>query len=418
MRIRSPSKIRAEYTPPPDKSMTHRALFFSVLSSGKSIVYNPLASKDVDSTQRLLKAIGMKINREDGRVILSHSKFTEPFYPIDCGNSGTTARIGAGLLARFSFFSMIYGDESLSKRPMMRVVKPLRKLGAYVDGREHAKKLPLCIRGGNLEGTQYSSDVSSAQVKTAFIFAALNANNPSMYFEPLKSRDHTERFLSKFSLIEEKHNEIHITPGIIPSFEYEVKGDFSSAAFFLVLALIHPNARLKIKNVGLNPTRTGLLNVMKRMGANVHVERKNEDFEPYGDVYAESSQLHSTAISKEEIPSMVDEVPLIALLGAFAEGETVVKGAEELRKKESDRVKTTVEILKQMGANIEESKDGFRVRKSELHAANVDPKGDHRMAMMAAVAGACIGGISLKNEQCVSISYPEFFSDLKEVTEC
>ena len=418
MKISSSSKIRGQIVPPPDKSISHRMLLFSSISTGKCTVHNLLRSEDTLRTMNFIKSIGAFVKDEGERiVIIPPVKLQEPSFPIDCGNSGTTSRIGMGLLARENFFSVLYGDESLSKRPMKRVVKPLSALGAKFDGRNNASNLPLSIRGGNLHSTRYVSELSSAQVKSAFIFAALSAEGESIYVENVQSRDHTEKFLSQFDLIKKDGNELKIIPGNIPAFTFEVVGDFSSAAFFLVLSIIHSNARLKINRVGLNPTRTGLLKVLKRMGGNIEIE-KEEGVEPVGNIVVESSKLKGTEVLPEEIPSMVDEVPLIALLGAFAEGETVVHGASELRKKESDRIEATVNILKKIGANIEGLEDGFRVRgKTPLHGAKVKSFGDHRMAMLASIAGVCSDGVEIEDAECVSISYPAFFSDLKGVME-
>jgi 3-phosphoshikimate 1-carboxyvinyltransferase len=416
MKVASSSMIRGEVIPPPDKSITHRAFLFGAISNGKCIVHNPLNSADTLSTLRLVKSVGASVEKmEKSLAIVPPIKLHEPSLPIDCGNSGTTARIGMGLLARENIFSVLYGDKSLSKRPMKRVTTPLNTLGATFDGRNDASNLPISIRGGNLHASHYVSELSSGQVKSAFIFAALAADGNSSYVEKVQSRDHTERFLAKFGLVKKNKEKITIYPDVVPSFDFEVVGDFSSAAFFLVLAVIHSNARLLVKRVGLNPTRTGLISILQRMGARIDVKMQ-DGVEPFGDVIVESSNLKGIEVHAEEIPSMIDEVPLIALLGAFAQGETVVHGAQELRKKESDRIKATVNILKVMGADIEELSDGFRVNGGkELHGAKITAFGDHRMAMLASIAGVCAKGVEIEDADCVSISYPSFFSDLKEV---
>ena len=417
--VNGAKKIRGTVTPPPDKSITHRAIFFSSISSGESTIYNPLYSKDTTKTIDLIENLGCRIEKSDKNLIVNPPpKLSEPFSPINCGNSGTTTRIGMGVLAREEFFSVLYGDGSLSRRPMKRVVDPLTLLGAKFDGRKGGSNLPISVRGGQLRAAKYSSPISSAQVKSSFIIAALNAEGDSYYAEPFRSRDHTERFLSQFGLIETVDKGIKIHPGSIPPFKLEVVGDFSSASFFIVLGVIHPNSHLEIKNVGLNPTRTGLLNVLKKMGAKVEIVDYNDDVEPYGTMIVESSNLQGVSVDENEIPSMIDEVPLLALVGAFATGETIVRGAGELRKKESDRIKATVEMLSRIGAAIEEYEDGFRVIGGRpLHKAKVESFGDHRMAMLASVAGLCSDGVKVKNADCVSISYPDFFLQLERLVK-
>ena len=407
-------KIRGTVTPPPDKSITHRALFFSSIANGTCEIRNPLISDDTRRTVNVIQNLGCYVKEGSGIVTVKPLKFREPSMPLFCGNSGTTARIALGLMAREPIFAVLYGDESLSKRPMDRVVKPLKTLGARFDGRRNSSNLPIAVKGGNLKGTDYTSKVASAQVKTAFIIAALSASFNSTYKEPYESRDHSERFLEQFGVVERKDGTITIHPSTIPAFKTKVVGDFSSAAFFIVLGAIHPNARVEIKNVGLNSTRIGLLNVLKKMNLKMEIVDYNDDVEPYGTIIVESSDLQGVSVDENEIPSMIDEVPLVALAGAFANGETIVKGAGELRKKESDRIKATVEILSRMGAMIEEYEDGFRVIGGRpLHEAKVESFGDHRMAMLASVAGLCSDGIKVKNADCVSISYPDFFLQLE-----
>ena len=417
MKIKPSRKIRGVVAPPSDKSITHRALFFSSISNGNSTIFAPLYSEDTMRTLNFVESLGVKIEISGEALhVKPPSKLYEPTSPIDCGNSGTTARIGMGLLARETFFSVLYGDKSLSKRPMRRVVEPLSLMGARFDGRNGGSNLPISIRGGHLHSISYISSVSSAQVKSSFIFGALNADGISSYVEPNQSRDHTERFLSQFDLVKVEGREIKIHPGFVPHFKIKVVGDFSSAAFFVVLGVIHPNSHLEIKDVGLNPTRTGLLKVLKKMGANVEITKMVEDVEPYGNLVVESSKLKGVEVSTDEVPTLIDEVPLVALLGAFATGETVVRGALELRKKETDRIKVTVDILSQMGVEIEEFDDGFRVQGGrKLHDAKLNSFGDHRMAMLASIAGVSAEGVEIENDKCVAISYPSFFSDLKEV---
>jgi 3-phosphoshikimate 1-carboxyvinyltransferase len=416
MKIENAKMVRGEITVPPDKSITHRMIFFASISSGKCEIENPLIADDTMKTIDLVKSTGVNVSFEGNRLNVEMKNVREPFSPIFCGNSGTTTRIGLGFLSRLPIFSVLYGDESLSKRPMDRVTEPLSKLGAIFDGRNYASNLPISVRGGKIGHADYISKVSSAQVKTAFIVAALNGDGISTYREPFESRDHTENFLKPLNAIEKTGNTIKIKPSKIPPFKSTVVGDFSSAAFFVTLGVCHPNARIKIKGVGLNKTRTGFLSVLKNMGAQIDISNVIQDFEPYGDLTVESSALEGIEISPEEIPMLIDEIPLIGLAGAFAKGETIVRGASELRTKESDRINAVVSMLSSMGVNIEEYPDGFKIEGGQkLKPCTIDPSGDHRIAMMAAIAGVCANGVEIKNSEIVSISYPSFFEDLKRV---
>ncbi len=416
MRISSARMVRGEITVPPDKSITHRMIFFASMANGKCEIENPLMADDTMKTIDLVKSVGATVSFEENRITVEMKSVREPSSPIFCGNSGTTTRIGLGFLSRLPIFAVLYGDDSLSRRPMDRVIEPLSKLGGIFDGRNHVSNLPISVRGGKIGHANYTSKVSSAQVKTAFVVAALDGDDLSTYSEPFESRDHTENFLKSFGAIEKTGNTIKIKPSRIPSFKSTVVGDFSSAAFFIALGVCHPNARLKIKGVGLNKTRTGFLSVLKRMGAKIEVLNVKQDFEPYGDLVVESSELTGVEISSEEIPLLIDEVPLVGLVGAFAKGRTVVRGAAELRTKESDRISAVVSMLSAMGARVEEYPDGFAVEGgNKLGPCTIDPRGDHRIAMMAAIGGACASGVEIKNPEIVSISYPSFFEDLKGV---
>ncbi len=416
LKIEAAKEIRGTVVPPPDKSITHRTVFFASIAAGTCKIYNPLISDDIRRTIDVIKKLGAVVNEDDGKIVVQPSKFSEPSIPLFCGNSGTTARISLGLIARSPIFVVLYGDNSLSKRPMGRVVRPLKTLGAKLNGRNGSLNLPMSVMGGNLHSAEYTSEVASAQVKTSFIIAALAGDDVSIYTEPLKSRDHTERFLEQFDAVEVKGNSVIVTPSVVPAFSTNIVGDFSSASFFLTLGVCHPNARIKIENVGLNPTRTKFLEVLKRMGAKFEIVDFHQDVEPYGTIIVESSELYGIDVNAEEIPSMIDEIPLIALAGAFAAGKTVVHGASEIRKKESDRIKTTVQILSKMGANVEEHEDGFVVEGGHLlHNGTVETFNDHRMAMLASIAGICSQGVNVREAESVSISYPSFYSDLERM---
>ncbi len=415
MRIQPSKSIRGEIRVPPDKSITHRMIFFAAMAKERCEIENPLMADDTLRTIDLVKSVGVNVEYRENKLSIWTDRVSEPLSPIFCGNSGTTARLGLGFLSRLPLFSVIYGDASLSLRPMDRVVDPLSLLGAIFDGRNKAYNLPISVRGGIIKHANYKSKIASAQVKSAFIIAAIAGDGTSTYTEPITSRDHTERFLSAFGMTKKIGNLIEIRPSEIPSFRTKVVGDFSSAAFFITLGVCHRNAILDVKDVGLNETRTGFLNVLKRMGARVEIKNIKKDFEPYGDLHVESSDLEGTEVFAEEIPSVIDEIPLIALLGAFAKGKTVVRGASELRKKESDRIRSVVSVLSKMGVNVKEFDDGFEVESCDLKGAKIDPYGDHRIAMMASIAGICGDGVELTDSKVVSISYPSFFEDLERV---
>jgi|YelNatPaOPRAMG01_1025707.scaffolds.fasta_scaffold09115_3 3-phosphoshikimate 1-carboxyvinyltransferase len=415
-RIDRAKEIKGWIVTPPDKSMTHRMIFFASMAEGESTVENPLIADDTLKTIDLVERVGINVSSGKNWLKISRGKILEPIEPIFCGNSGTTTRMGLGFLSTLPIFVTLYGDGSLSKRPMDRVIQPLKLLGAQIDGRENASKLPVSIKGGKLGHAEYISPVSSAQVKSAFIIAALSGDDISRYEEPVLSRDHTESFLKQFDLIENDGRILKIKPSVIPHFKSKVIGDFSSAAFFMALGVCHPYAKLTVKGIGLNKTRTGFLNVLKRMGAKIEVTNFVDDFEPYGDVTVESSKLTGVEIFPEEIPSLIDEIPLVALLGAFASGKTIVRGASEVRKKESDRISSTLTVLSKMGTVFEEYEDGFSIEGGhELKECSVNSFGDHRIAMMATIAGLCSNGVVIEDPEVVSISYPGFYSDLEKL---
>lgn len=422
MELRRAERVKGVVKVPPDKSISHRALFFSSLAWGSSEIRNLLEADDVKRTLGLLKSCGIEFEGDFKRLEIKPCPFKEPPRPIYCGNSGTTARIGMGLLASRKGFFTLYGDKSLSRRPMLRVVKPLREMGASIIGREGGAYLPIAISGGDLKGISYVSPVASAQVKSAFILASLFANEPSEYIEPRKSRDHTERMLKAMGAdIEELNGRIRIKPqDRLSPLKLVIPGDFSSAAFFIALGAIHGSADLTIEGVNLNPTRTGFLRVLERMGGKVEVQIDSEELEPVGKIRISSSRLSGTLVSPEETPQMIDEIPLVALLGAFAEGETIVRGAQELRVKESDRIASVVSELRKMGADIEELEDGFVVKGGRplRSAKNLSSYGDHRIAMLLSIASLCVedeGASRIRGTNWVKISFPNFFDILKEL---
>jgi len=409
--------IRAEIRVNGDKSISHRVAIFSAMSRGISEIENFSSARDCYSTIRCLRALGVDI--EEGRKIKINGVgirgFKEPEDILDAENSGTTIRLLSGLLAGQPFLSIITGDDSLRRRPMDRVIVPLSLMGAEFWARGNNRFPPMAIKGRYpLKPIEYRLPVASAQVKSALIIAGLLAEGESRIVEPLPSRDHTERLLPAFGARLKKEGNTVIVYGDqeLESQKIYVPGDFSSASFFITAGLIVPGSEIVIRDVGLNPGRIGLLDVIKRMGGEVEVYQKGEILnEPVGDVVIKSSRLRGTTVSKEEIPILIDEVPLIAVLGAYAEGETVVRGAEELRVKESDRIRAIVTEFKKLGVDIEELPDGFVVYGPSIpNEGTVESYNDHRIAMALAIAGlSARGPVSINNEECVAISFPDFW---------
>lgn len=403
-----------------DKSISHRALLISSVSGGTSRIKNFLRADDCISTMTCLKKLGVEISEKNGEIIVKGNglKLKEPQEILDAGNSGTTVRLLSGLLAGQNFTAKITGDESLSKRPMNRIIEPLQKMGAKIKSENGY--LPIEITGGSLKPANYESKISSAQVKSCVLFAGLYADGITSFSEPEKSRDHTERMLKNSGAdISVKGNTVSVK-GIakLRSSDVVVPGDISSAAFFMVAAAIVKNSELRIKNVGINPTRTGIIDVLKRMGANIKIENKIEiGNEPVADIIIKSSELKSTEIKKEEIPLLIDEIPIIAVAATQAEGITKITGAKELRVKETDRLKAMSLELKKMGADIEELEDGLIIKGPvKLTGAKVDSYKDHRIAMSLAIASLVAeGNTGIKDRDCVNISFPEFFEVLRKI---
>jgi 3-phosphoshikimate 1-carboxyvinyltransferase len=406
--------------PPGDKSISHRVLMLAALARGKSELTGLLTGDDVKSTARVLRQLGANISRiQDSGVMISGSRLQAPASRLNCGNSGTTARLMLGILAGQRFQATLTGDASLRKRPMRRVTEPLRQMGA--DIKEKGDALPVIVRGGRLHGLNYTSPVASAQVKSAILFAALTGNVPVTIREPYRSRDHTERLFAHLGLgIHDRDGAIVFEPADRPSgrpaVDLTVPGDVSSAAFLIAAAVLADRGELVIENVGVNPTRTGCLVVLERMGA--HVERVNlrdEGGEPVADLLARPASLVGTEVTAAEIPTLVDEVPILAVLASRARGQTVFREVGELRVKESNRLELIAANLRAVGVKAE-------VHGNDLHVEGTDraPRGkvetakDHRLAMAFAVLGTVRGSkIQLSERRSVAISYPNFFRDLK-----
>ena len=340
---------------------------------------------------------------------------------MDVGNSGTTIRLLTGILSGLHFHSILIGDSSIGKRPMTRVVTPLREMGAKIDGREEGKYTPLSVRGGDLQSISYRLPVASAQVKSAILFAGLNAEGITKVIEPVATRDHTERMIQRFGgNISRQENEIQVEGGQkLTGTEIHVPGDISSAAFFLVAGCVVPNSTITLNNVGLNPTRTGIIDVLQDMGANMEIHKNDADvFEPTGTIKVRTSKLKGTTIEGEIIPKLIDEIPIIALLATQAEGVTIIKDAHELKVKETNRIDTVVTELKKLGADIQATEDGMVITGgTKLSGAIVDSHGDHRIGMMLAIASqVCEGEIILENTNAIAVSYPSFFDHLNKLS--
>ena len=412
--------LRGRLTVPGDKSIAHRALLFAALADGCTRIAGLPSGHDVRSTRHCLEALGVSISDsgEDAVVEGRGGAFTQPAAPLDCGNSGTTMRLLSGILCARTLDVTLDGDESLRKRPMRRIASPLTEMGASIELDEglHA---PIRMRGTTrLRGFDYELPVNSAQVKGALIFAALGANGTTVLRGALRSRDHSERMLPAFggtitagagTLQIEGPQHLRAMAGtlIIP-------GDLSSAAYWIAAATIIPHSRVEITDVGLNPTRLGFIDVLRRMGAAITLTHHGSSAEPVGTIVTEYAPLRATLVEGNEVPDLVDELPLLAIVASFAEGTTLVRGAEELRYKESDRIEAIVRGGHAIGMQIEPYADGFSVTgPALLHGGAVDAMRDHRIAMAFAIAGlGTAGPIAISGADSVAISYPQFFSTL------
>ena len=419
------NSLKGEVTIPGDKSISHRAVMFGSLAEGTTEVTNFLQGADCLSTISCFRKLGIEIENTSQQILI-HGKglhgLTEPSDTLDTGNSGTTTRLISGILAGQRFTTVLNGDASIQTRPMKRIMTPLSMMGADITSLKGNDCAPLRICGGQLHGVAYTSPVASAQVKSCILLAGLYADAPTSVLEPVLSRNHTELMLAGFGAhVTSSGTTATIEPEPdLNGMKIEVPGDISSAAYFLAAGLMIPNSEIMIKNVGINPTRDGILRVAKEMGGNITIlNEKTSGGEPTCDLLVRSSSLKGVTIGGEIIPTLIDEIPMIAVMACFAEGTTTIKDAQELKVKESNRIDTVVTNLKAMGAHIEATDDGMIIEGGyPLHGAVIDSHLDHRIAMSFAVGAlGADGETTIEGADCVKISYPEFYQTLEKLIQ-
>ena len=416
--------MNGEITIPGDKSISHRAIMLGSLADGTTEITNFLQGADCLSTIACFRQMGVSIENNKDNIIIKGNGMhglKAPAQTLDVGNSGTTTRLMSGILAAQDFTCTLNGDASIQKRPMGRIITPLSQMGADIISIKGNGCAPLQINGKKLHATHYNSPVASAQVKSAILLAGLYGDDVTSVTEPYVSRNHTELMLRYFgATVDTKDTTASVTPiDHLSGQQIIVPGDISSAAYFIVAGLIVPNSEIVIKNVGINPTRDGILRVCKEMGADISYENKREvSGEPTADLIVRSSSLHGTTIGGEIIPTLIDEIPAIAVLACFAEGTTIIKDAQELKVKESNRIDVMVNNLSKMGADITATDDGMIINGGKpLHGAVIDSKLDHRIAMSFAIAGLMADGeTEITGAECVEISYPTFYKDLARLS--
>lgn len=424
MEIKKLTNLHGELTVPGDKSISHRAVMFGSLAKGTTKITHFLEGADCLSTISCFRKMGIDIENNSGEILV-HGKglhgLSAPVDILDVGNSGTTTRLISGILAGQNFVSELTGDDSIQSRPMKRIMTPLLSMGADIASIKGNNCVPLRITGHPLKAIHYDSPVASAQVKSCVLLAGMYSDGITSVTEPVLSRNHTEIMLNYFGArVTSEGTTASIAPEpYLFAREITVPGDISSAAYFIAAGLLVPGSEILLKNVGINPTRDGLLRVCKDMGADITLLNVNMDGEPTADLLVRASSLHGTTVGGEIIPTLIDEIPMIAVMAAFAEGTTVIKDAKELKVKESDRILVMAENLSRMGADITPTEDGMIIHGGKpLHGAEIDSYLDHRVAMSFAVAGLlCDGPLSIKGGDCVKISYPEFYEDLYRLGE-
>ena len=419
MEIKKQTNLKGTLTVPGDKSISHRAVMFGSLARGTTRISHFLEGADCLSTISCFRKMGIEIDRNKDEILV-HGRglhgLTAPTEILDVGNSGTTTRLISGILAGQTFTSELDGDDSIRTRPMKRIMTPLASMGADITSRLDNGCAPLIIHGRPLHAAHYDSPVASAQVKSCVLLAGMYADGITSVTEPFLSRNHTEIMLNYFGAeITSEGTTASIKPEpVLEGRDIQVPGDISSAAYFIAAGLLTPGSEILLKNVGINPTRAGILKVCMDMGADITLLNESTEGEPTADLLIRTSSLKGTTIEGSIIPTLIDEIPMIAVMAAFAEGTTIIRDAQELKVKESDRIAVMVDNLRRMGADIEGTDDGMIIHGGRaLHGAVIDSHLDHRIAMSFAVAGTiCDGTVEILNGECVNISYPEFYQDL------
>ncbi len=420
MIIKKHTNLRGEISVPGDKSISHRSIMFGAISKGITHVEGFLPGADCISTIECFRSMGVDILREGDKVRVEGKGLhglKAPEHVLDTGNSGTTTRLISGILSGQDFESSLNGDESIRKRPMGRIITPLKMMGADISGSgENGMYAPLTIKPSHLTGIDYNSPVASAQVKSAVLLAGLYADGKTSVTEPSLSRNHTELMLKGFGadVISDGLTAVICPPEELYAQDIQVPGDISSAAYFIAAGLIVPGSEVLIRNVGINPTRAGIIEVCKAMGGSISLlNERSAGGEPAGDILVKYSSLTGTVVEGDMIPTLIDEIPIIAVMAAFAKGRTVIKDAAELKVKESNRIDTVCEGLKAMGCDITPTDDGMIIEGGKmLHGASINSYLDHRIAMSFAIAALASGECDIENAECVNISYPNFYDDL------
>ncbi|MBR5597433.1 MAG: 3-phosphoshikimate 1-carboxyvinyltransferase [Lachnospiraceae bacterium] len=416
--------LKGELEIPGDKSISHRAIMFGSLANGTTEVTHFLQGADCLSTISCFQKLGIKIENTTDKILI-HGKglhgLSAPTDILDCGNSGTTTRLISGILSGQTFTSTLTGDASIQKRPMKRIMDPLRQMGAGITSIHDNNCAPLTIKGSKLQSIHYYSPIASAQIKSAILLAGLYANGETRVTEPYISRNHSEIMLSHFgaNIKTEGTTAILLPNPILEGQKIAVPGDISSAAYFIAAGLLVPGSEILLKNVGINPTRDGILRVAKEMGGNIELLNMNTDNgEPTSDILVKFSALQGITIGGEIIPTLIDEIPIIAIMAAFAKGTTIIKDAAELKVKESNRIQVMVDNLKAMGADIESTEDGMIIHGgNDLHGTIIDSHMDHRIAMSFAIASLLADGqMTILDKNCVDISFPTFYQDLNRLS--
>ncbi|MQG88486.1 MAG: 3-phosphoshikimate 1-carboxyvinyltransferase [SAR202 cluster bacterium] len=421
--ITRPNSLRGEILAPGDKSVSHRAVMFNALSNnGTAKITNFSPGADCTSTVEIMRALGVEVQREPGNDGMGDSLhitgvglegLREPSDILDAGNSGTTTRLMSGILAGREMVAILTGDDSLKTRPMGRVIKPLTDMGALITGRSKNTLAPLVFHGGEIRGSTYTMPVASAQLKSSLLLAGLRANGVTKLKQPAESRDHTERMFSAMGVTINKSGlDIEIEPCELNTIDVQVPGDISSAAFWMVAGVCHPDSELLIKNVGINPTRSGIITALKMMDADIAViDERDVAGEPVADLMVKSSNLKGIELNGDIVPLLIDEIPVIAVAAAIAQGETVIKDAEELRVKESDRIQASVNWLRGAGVNVEGTADGMILGGGDvIGGGQFSSHDDHRIAMSLGIAGLISSQpISVVDTEVAGISYPDFW---------